>query len=89
MSNQEEMNLEQIKGINVPIKVRIAKKTLRLKDLEAIDVNTIIDTDKAKDEPLELFVGDKLFAYGRAVVVDSNFGFQITEIVGTSHEEQH
>ena len=82
MSSQDEM-----KGISVPIKVRIAKKTLLLKDLEDIDVNTIIDTDKEKDAPLELFVGGKLFAYGKAIVVDSNFGFQITEIVGTSHEE--
>ncbi|SUX05189.1 flagellar biosynthesis regulator FlhF [Campylobacter jejuni subsp. doylei] len=40
----------------------------------------VVELNQLANDPLEILIGDKRIAYGEVVIVDGNFGVQITEI---------
>ena len=60
-------------------------KEVLLKDVLNMDIGSVIELNQLANEPLEVMVGDKVIGKGEVVIVDGNFGVQITEI-GTPKE---
>ena len=85
MTQEELNNIELIKDVKLPIRVRIGSKKMLLKDVLSMDIGSVIELDQLANDPLEILVGDKLIAMGEVVIVDGNFGVQIGEI-GTKRE---
>lgn len=85
MSQEEHSNIELIKDVKLPIRVRIGSKKMLLKDVLSMDIGSVIELDQLANDPLEILVGDKVIAMGEVVIVDGNFGVQIGEI-GTKRE---
>jgi flagellar motor switch protein FliN/FliY len=78
---QDEMkNIDLIKDVKLPIRVRIGTKKMILKDVLSMDIGSVIELDQLANDPLEILVGDKIIAEGEVVVVDGNFGIQISKI---------
>jgi len=50
-----------------------------------MDIGSVVELDQLANAPLDILVGDKVIAKGEVVIVDGNFGVQITEI-GTPKE---
>ncbi|MPB47404.1 flagellar motor switch protein FliY [Campylobacter lari] len=81
LSNVEELrNIGLIMDVRLPIRVRIGSKKMLLKDVLTMDIGSVIELDQLANDPLEILIGDKKIAYGEVVIVDGNFGVQITEI---------
>jgi flagellar motor switch protein FliN/FliY len=85
MTPEELSNIELIKDVRLPIRVRIGSKKMLLKDVLSMDIGSVIELDQLANDPLEILVGDKVIAMGEVVIVDGNFGVQIGEI-GTKRE---
>jgi len=85
ISQEELSNIELIKDVKLPIRVRIGSKKMLLKDVLSMDIGSVIELDQLANDPLEILVGDKIIAMGEVVIVDGNFGVQIGEI-GTKRE---
>ncbi|WP_024954751.1 flagellar motor switch protein FliY [Sulfurospirillum arcachonense] len=85
LSNEEMKNIELIKDVKLPIRVRIGSKKMLLKDVLSMDIGSVIELDQLANDPLEILVGDKIIAQGEVVIIDGNFGVQISEI-GTKRE---
>ena len=85
MSQEELSNIELIKDVKLPIRVRIGSKKMLLKDVLSMDIGSVIELDQLANDSLEILVGDKVIAMGEVVIVDGNFGVQIGEI-GTKRE---
>lgn len=85
ISNEEMKNIELIKDVKLPIRVRIGSKKMLLKDVLSMDIGSVIELDQLANDPLEILVGDKIIAHGEVVIIDGNFGVQISEI-GTKRE---
>ena len=85
LSQEELSNIELIKDVRLPIRVRIGSKKMILKDVLSMDIGSVIELDQLANDPLEILVGDKVIAMGEVVIVDGNFGVQIGEI-GTKRE---
>lgn len=85
ISPEEMSNIELIKDVKLPIRVRIGSKKMLLKDVLSMDIGSVIELDQLANDPLEILVGDKVIAMGEVVIVDGNFGVQIGEI-GTKRE---
>lgn len=85
MTPEELTNIELIKDVRLPIRVRIGSKKMLLKDVLSMDIGSVIELDQLANDPLEILVGDKVIAMGEVVIVDGNFGVQIGEI-GTKRE---
>ncbi len=85
LSSEEMKNIELIKDVKLPIRVRIGSKKMLLKDVLSMDIGSVIELDQLANDPLEILVGDKIIANGEVVIIDGNFGVQISEI-GTKRE---
>ena len=80
LSPEELSNIELIKDVRLPIRVRIGSKKMLLTDVLSMDIGSVIELDQLANDPLEILVGDKVIAMGEVVIVDGNFGVQIGEI---------
>ena len=80
LSQEEMKNIELIKDVKLPMRVRIGSKRMLLKDVLAMDIGSVVELDQLANDPLEVLVDDKVVAYGEVVIVDGNFGVQITHI---------
>ncbi|MBN2963473.1 flagellar motor switch protein FliY [Sulfurospirillum sp. T05] len=85
LSSEEMRNIALIMDVQLPVRVRIGSKKMLLKDVLSMDIGSVIELNQLANDPLEILVGDKIVAMGEVVIVDGNFGVQITEI-GTKRE---
>ncbi|MEL7203897.1 MAG: FliM/FliN family flagellar motor switch protein [Pseudomonadota bacterium] len=71
---------------DVPIEITISVGVSRplIRDLMDIDENSILPLDKGLDDPVELFVGDKLIALGQLEELEGDptgrLGVRIVEV---------
>ncbi|MFK5880851.1 MAG: flagellar motor switch protein FliY [Sulfurospirillum sp.] len=85
LNGEDIKNIELIKDVTLPLRVRIGYKKMLLKDVLSMDIGSVIELDQLANDPLEILVGDKVIAIGEVVIVDGNFGIQISDI-GTKRE---
>jgi flagellar motor switch protein FliN/FliY len=84
--NSEEMNnIALIMDVKLPVRVRIGKKKMLLKDVLNMDIGSVIELNQLANDPLDILVDNHVIAQGEVVIVDGNFGVQITSI-GTKRE---
>ncbi|MBI1747229.1 MAG: flagellar motor switch protein FliN [Acidobacteria bacterium] len=79
-----ERNLERILDIELPIALNFGQTQMLLKDVLQFCAGSIIQLDKAVDEPVSLMINNKVIARGEVVIVDGNYGIRITEIESTA-----
>ena len=85
LSPTEIKNISLIMDVKLPVRVRIGSRKMLLKDVLNMDIGSVIELNQLANEPLDVLVGDKVIAKGEVVIVDGNFGIQISEI-GTKRE---
>ena len=56
---------------------------LTVSDLFNLKQGSTVKLDQSVEEPLKLYLKDRLIAYGKLVAVDDVLGFQVTEIVNS------
>ncbi len=85
LSEEEMKNISLIMDVKLPVRVRIGKKRMLLKDVLNMDIGSVIELNQLANDPLEILVDNHIIAQGEVVIVDGNFGIQITTI-GTKKE---
>ncbi|AFH99155.1 flagellar motor switch protein FliY [Helicobacter pylori Shi169] len=85
LGNIEIRNISMLLDVKLNVKVRIGQKKMILKDVVSMDIGSVVELDQLVNDPLEILVDDKVIAKGEVVIVDGNFGIQITDI-GTKKE---
>ena len=85
LSGEEMNNISLIMDVKLPVRVRIGKKKMLLKDVLNMDIGSVIELNQLANDPLEILVDNHVIAQGEVVIVDGNFGVQITTI-GTKRE---
>ena len=85
---KEPQDVSETRFGAIPIEVAVCVGTARplIKELLSMEPDTVLALDRAVDDPVELFVGDRLLARGVLEEVDSpgsgKLGVRITEIFG-------
>ncbi|CBG40530.1 flagellar motor switch protein FliY [Helicobacter mustelae] len=85
LSQEEMKNIGMLLDVKLNVKVRIGQKRMLLKDVTSMDIGSVIELNQLANEPLEILIDDKVIAKGEVVIVDGNFGIQVTEI-GTKRQ---
>ncbi|WP_033794293.1 flagellar motor switch protein FliY [Helicobacter pylori] len=85
LENIEIRNISMLLDVKLNVKVRIGQKKMILKDVVSMDIGSVVELDQLVNDSLEILVDDKVIAKGEVVIVDGNFGIQITDI-GTKKE---
>jgi len=74
--------LEVVLDIPLQVTVELGRAEMLIKDVLELGVGSVVELDKASDEPVNVMVGGRLVAQGEVVVIDENFGVRITKVVG-------
>jgi len=80
LSPDEINNISLIMDVKLPVRVRIGKKKMLLKDVLNMDIGSVIELNQLANDPLDILVDNHVVAQGEVVIVDGNFGVQITTI---------
>ena len=80
LSGDEINNISLIMDVKLPVRVRIGKKKMLLKDVLNMDIGSVIELNQLANDPLDILVDNHIIAQGEVVIVDGNFGVQITTI---------
>lgn len=72
--------LVRILDVPVTLRVELGKQTLSLSELLALGNGKILELNRSLEQPLDVCVGDRLLAQGRAVVVGGKFGVEIVQV---------
>jgi len=80
LSSDEINNISLIMDVKLPVRVRIGKKKMLLKDVLNMDIGSVIELNQLANDPLDILVDNHIIAQGEVVIVDGNFGVQITTI---------
>jgi flagellar motor switch protein FliN len=73
-------NIERLLEVELDVVVRFGVTNIPLRDVVRMGVGTMIELNRAVDEPVELLVNGRPLARGEVVVVDGYYGVRITEI---------
>ncbi len=80
----EDRNLDILLDVKVKITVQLGSSQLPMREVMELQPGSVIQLNQAANDPVGLYVNDKLIAFGEVVVVEDNFGIKITELVGSS-----
>ena len=76
----EDNNINLIMDVKLPVRVRIGGKKMLLRDVLSMDIGSVIELNQLANDPLDILVDNHVIAQGEVVIVDGNFGVQITTI---------
>lgn len=79
----EDRNLDLVMDVTVSVTVRLGSTMLPMKDVLALGPGSMIQLDQAANDPVSLYVNEKLVARGEVVVMEERFGIKILELVGS------
>jgi flagellar motor switch protein FliN len=77
----EPSNVDMILDVPVAVNAVLGNTTMKIVDLLQLGPGSVVELDKRAGEPVDLYVNDKLVAYGEVVVVNETFGVRITEVI--------
>jgi len=73
-------DLERILEIPLEISVELGRKRLRISELLAITVGSVVELGTAAGTPLAIYANNTLIARGEAVIVGERYGVRVTDI---------
>ena len=74
-------NLDLLMDVPLDVSVRLGHVRMQIRDLLKLNKGSLIELEKEADEPLEIYVNDRLLAYGEVVMIKDKLGIRITDIV--------
>jgi flagellar motor switch protein FliN/FliY len=78
--------LQRLAQVRVELSVEIGRTTMSLGEALALGPGSVIALDRMADQPVDLLVNGKLVARGEVVVIDSEYGLRVTEVVGAEQD---
>jgi len=73
-------NIDLLLGVNLSLTLRFGRRVLSLREILDLTPGSVVELDQEVQEPADLLLGDKLIARGQVVIVDGNYGIQVTEV---------
>lgn len=73
----ETQHAQQVLQVNVDVYVTLARKQMKLDAILDLAPGSILTFDKTCDDPLELEISGKSYAFGEAVKVGDKFGLRV------------
>jgi flagellar motor switch protein FliN len=73
-------NLELLLDIPVKLSVELGSAQMSMQEVLQLGPGSVVQLDKSADDPVELYVNQRLVARGQVVMMDERFGIKITEI---------
>ncbi len=73
-------NLDVLLDIELPVTVRFGSKQMTFGEIMTLNAGSLVEFDRAPDDPVEVVVNDRVVARGDIVMVQGNYAVRITGI---------
>ena len=77
-------NIDLLLDVELPISVSFGHSEMPLKDILKLGAGSVIELDKAVNDPVTVIVNHKPIAKGEVVMVEGNYGVRILEVDSTA-----
>lgn len=77
----DPLGLESLRDVPMPVTIELGRARLPLSEVLALAPGSLVPLERAAHEPIDLYVGGKLYARGEVVTVGTKYGIRITGIV--------
>lgn len=77
MTPQEE--IAHIAHIPIDVEVQLDRRWMTLSDVLALEQGSVIEMTRSAGENIDVFIGEKLAAFGEIVIIENNVGVRITD----------
>jgi flagellar motor switch protein FliN/FliY len=78
----DDPRLNTVLDVRVQLSVRLGSCQLAMRDVLELNPGATLQLSQRANDPVGLYVNDKLIALGEVVVVEENFGIKITQLLG-------
>jgi flagellar motor switch protein FliN/FliY len=72
--------MDLLLDVELPVSISFGKTQLPLKEVLKLTTGSIVELNRAINEPVEILVNHCLVARGEVVVVEGNYGIRIKQI---------
>jgi flagellar motor switch protein FliN/FliY len=76
-----------LNDIPVDVVVELGRARLTIRELASLGEDEILELDRPADQPLDLVVGDRVYAQGEVVMVGDRLAIRITSVLGRDVED--
>lgn len=78
---EEKQDLDFILDIPLNVTVELGRVNMLVNDLLQLGQGSVIELNKPSEEPVEIYINNKLIARGEVVVMDEKFGIRVTDVI--------
>ena len=71
--------VEHIAEVPVSVEVQLDRRWMKLSEILAFEEGSIIEMDRSAGENIDIFIGEKLAAFGEIVIIETTMGVRITD----------
>lgn len=86
---RQRNRLAALYDLTLPVSIELGRTEMLIEDILKIGRGSVIELDRLAGEPIDIYVGDRIFAEGEVVVVDEHFGVRVTRVLDTSFEDEN
>ena len=80
--SRSEVPLSMLLDLTLPVSIELGRTSLSVQEILQLGRGSVVQLDRLAGEPVDIYVGERLFAHGEVVVLGEHFGVRITRIVG-------
>ena len=77
----DEVDLDVILDVPVTLALEVGRTKITIRDLLKLNQGSVVELEKAADQPMDLLVNGTLVAHAEIVVVEESFGIRLIDIV--------
>jgi len=81
LDHYENQNLALLLDVKVTLTVELGRSKLTIKDILSLTDGSVIELQKFAGEAVDIMVNNVLIARGNVIIIDENYGVQITDII--------
>lgn len=83
-SPQSNWNMDLILDVELEVAVSFGETQMPLRDILKLGIGSVIELEKAVNDPVAILVNNKPIAHGEVVMVDGNYGVKVLEVESTA-----
>jgi flagellar motor switch protein FliN len=76
-----EVPLSMLLDLTLPVSIELGRTSMSVQEILQLGRGSVVQLERLAGEPVDIYVGERLFAQGEVVVLDEHFGVRITRIV--------
>jgi flagellar motor switch protein FliN/FliY len=79
--------LETLRDLELSVRVELGRARLSIEELLRLGDGSVVALDRHADDPVDVYVSDRLVARGEVVVVRGKLGVRLTEVVSPVEDD--